>query len=605
MPQRPGVITQQATASSTPVLRAAQYVRMSTDHQSYSPVNQSDANENYAKTRGITIVVTYYDPGISGLHIEGRDALRQLIEDVQSKNRLFDVVLVYDVSRWGRFQDIDESAYYEYICRRAGVAVCYCAEPFENDGSALAAIAKGIKRLAAAEYSRELSVKVFNAQRRLIEIGYHQGGHAAYGLRRLLLSDKGVAKGELKPREIKNIFTDRVVLIPGPQQEVDVVRWIFSSFVRRKKGESEIAGILNKRNIQSVNGRRWTGEKIHRVLVNEKYIGNNIWNKCSVKLKGPRVSNKPDKWIRADGAFEAIVSRTQFAEAQTIIRERFRERSIDEKLDPLRRLLKRHGYLSVKLIDQTPWVPAAGTYARWFGSLPDAYRLVGFNESSKRWPRSAGRNGLCLTDEQMLDMLRKLWKENGYLTLNLIDHTSAIPSASSYHKRFGKVSTAFALIGYLKKAPRGWRPHNAKKFTRQLSDEEMLQKLRQLLHQHGHLRRAIIDEDESTPSVSAYKNRFGSLAQAYKLIGFIPRARTFASPREIRQRRSNYALLEGLKRLLQKHGRLNRDIINNGGIAGSGAYVRRFGSLTAAYSLIGYAPDWLHGRRARRSILFG
>ncbi len=89
MPQRPGVITQQATASSTPVLRAAQYVRMSTDHQSYSPVNQSDANENYAKTRGITIVVTYYDPGISGLHIEGRDALRQLIEDVQSKNRLF------------------------------------------------------------------------------------------------------------------------------------------------------------------------------------------------------------------------------------------------------------------------------------------------------------------------------------------------------------------------------------------------------------------------------------------------------------------------------------------------------------------------------------
>jgi hypothetical protein len=98
------------SGAAAAMLRAAQYVRMSTDHQNYSPVNQADANENYAKARGIETVVTYYDPGISGLHIKGRDALQQLIEDVQSKDRLFDVVLVYDISRWGRFQDIDESA---------------------------------------------------------------------------------------------------------------------------------------------------------------------------------------------------------------------------------------------------------------------------------------------------------------------------------------------------------------------------------------------------------------------------------------------------------------------------------------------------------------
>jgi hypothetical protein len=33
------------------------------------------------------------------------------------------VILVLDVSRWGRFQDIDESAYYEFLCRRAGMQV--------------------------------------------------------------------------------------------------------------------------------------------------------------------------------------------------------------------------------------------------------------------------------------------------------------------------------------------------------------------------------------------------------------------------------------------------------------------------------------------------
>lgn len=127
-------------------LRAAEYVRMSTDHQKYSTENQSDAIKQYAEARGIEIVRTYEDAGKSGLKIEGRDALRQLIEDVQSGSTDFTLVLVYDVSRWGRFQDADESAYYEYICRRAGIAVEYCAEQFDNDGSPISTIVKGVKR---------------------------------------------------------------------------------------------------------------------------------------------------------------------------------------------------------------------------------------------------------------------------------------------------------------------------------------------------------------------------------------------------------------------------------------------------------------------------
>ena len=65
-------------------MRAAEYVRMSTDHQKYSTENQADAIRHYAATRGIEIVRTYADAGKSGLKIEGRDALKQLIEDVQS-----------------------------------------------------------------------------------------------------------------------------------------------------------------------------------------------------------------------------------------------------------------------------------------------------------------------------------------------------------------------------------------------------------------------------------------------------------------------------------------------------------------------------------------
>jgi hypothetical protein len=115
-------------------IRAAEYVRMSTEHQQYSTENQADKIREYAP-RGIEIVKTYADEGKSGLRIDGRQALQQLIKDVETGAADFQIILVYDVSRWGRFQDADESAYYEYICRRAGIQVAYCAEQFENDGS--------------------------------------------------------------------------------------------------------------------------------------------------------------------------------------------------------------------------------------------------------------------------------------------------------------------------------------------------------------------------------------------------------------------------------------------------------------------------------------
>src|ERR1700688_2190565 len=97
-----------------PPRKAAMYVRMSTDHQKYSTENQAEAIREYAVRRNIEIVKTYADEGKSGLSIEGRDALKSLIADVQTGAAGYNVILVLDVTRWGRFQDADESAYYEY-----------------------------------------------------------------------------------------------------------------------------------------------------------------------------------------------------------------------------------------------------------------------------------------------------------------------------------------------------------------------------------------------------------------------------------------------------------------------------------------------------------
>jgi len=359
-------------------LRAVEYVRMSTEHQQYSTENQSEAIRSYAERHQMDIVQTYSDAGKSGLQISGRPALKQLIEDVESGEKKFEAILVFDISRWGRFQDADESAYYEYICRRSGISLHYCAEQFDNDGSPVSTIVKSVKRAMAGEYSRELSAKVFAGQCRLIELGFRQGGMAGYGLRRMRVDVNGVPQGVLRHGEHKSLQTDRVILVPGPDKEVETVRWMYRQFIEGGQAENAIAVKLNEREITTDVGRPWTRGTVHQVLTNEKYIGNNVFNRRSFKLKKKHVVNEPDMWIRADNAFEHIVAPEIFFTAQGIIRERNRRFSDDEMLKRLKRLYEIHGYLSGFIIDESEHMPSSSAYKRRFDTLIRAYELIGF-----------------------------------------------------------------------------------------------------------------------------------------------------------------------------------------------------------------------------------
>lgn len=362
-----------------PLKRAAQYVRMSTEHQKYSTENQAEMIEQYAARRGFEIVQTYEDSGKSGLKLEGRLALQQLIDDVRNQRADFEAVLVYDVSRWGRFQDADESAYYEFICREGGITVHYCAEQFENDGSLSATIIKSMKRAMAGEYSRELSAKVFTGQCRLIRLGYRQGGPAGYGLRRVLVDEQGRVKAELARGEHKSLQTDRVILQPGPPEEVETVRRLYRMFVVQQRSESQIADVLNAEGLKTDLGREWTRGTVHQILSNEKYIGNNVYNRISYKLKANRVANPPDMWVRQDGAFEPIVEQDFFEAAQRIIEERSRRFTDQELLDRLSGLLTDKGWLSGVVIDEIEDMPSSSTFRHRFGSLTRAYALVGYS----------------------------------------------------------------------------------------------------------------------------------------------------------------------------------------------------------------------------------
>jgi DNA invertase Pin-like site-specific DNA recombinase len=297
---------------------------------------------------------------------------------VQSGAADFQAILVYDVSRWGRFQDADEGAYHEHICSRAGIRVHYCAEQFDNDGSIGSILLKNVKRVMAGEHSRELSVKVFAGQCRNIERGFRQGGPAGFGLRRLLIDEERNPKGELGRGDRKSLQTDRVVLTLGPSEEIEHVNSIYSMFVEDGKSEREIALELNRRGILSDLGRPWTRASIHQILTNEKYIGNNIFNRVSYKLKQRRVVNQRDTWVRADGVFPSIVDRALFERARAIIDQRGNHYSNEELLSLLQTVLEEEGSLSGLIIDEREGMPSSSQYRSRFGSLLRAYSLIGY-----------------------------------------------------------------------------------------------------------------------------------------------------------------------------------------------------------------------------------
>ena len=329
---------------------------------------------------------TYVDEGRSGVRINRRPGLTELIEDVQSGKANFNHVLVYDVSRWGRFQDVDESAHYEFVCKQRGIKVAYCAEQFENDGSLLSSIIKNIKRVMAAEFSRELGVKVHAGHCRIAGLGFRVGGSLTFGLGREMVDEKRRPKGRLAKGEYKALKTDRVLLQLGSDQEIAVVRWIFNQFVLERKTDAEIARQLNRGNIPNHHGRPWTDLMVHNILKNENYIGHLVYNRTSRRLGQRQVNNPDHMWVRSVCGVSPVVDAGVFSRAQKIMAERYISIPEDEMLRKLRVTLNRKGKLSTSIIDDTPGLPSPACYIKHFGSLRKAYALIGYGGSrDSRW----------------------------------------------------------------------------------------------------------------------------------------------------------------------------------------------------------------------------
>lgn len=299
--------------------KAVAYYRHSAeDKQENSVPIQREHAENFCTQNNLELIHEEADQGVSGL-TANRPGFKRLfsdwIENPQAAG--FDYVLVYDVSRWGRFQNQNEAGYYEYLCNQNKKKIIYVSRGFPREEQELTySIITPMERWMAAQYSKQLSEKVWYGCIKVSKDGYSAGGASCYGMARLLLDVNKQPIRVLKKGEHKQIANERVTFTPSNDETTDTVKEMFKLLVDGWMNPSEIAEALNRKGIPSASGGPWNKHKVIHILTNETYTGARIYNKTWGRLKQKKMNNPRSDWVITPNAFPAVVDPETFGNAQ-------------------------------------------------------------------------------------------------------------------------------------------------------------------------------------------------------------------------------------------------------------------------------------------------
>lgn len=290
--------------------KAVCYYRHSAEDKQENSISlQRERVEKFCMENGIKILGEELDDGVSGISAKRPGFQRLLNNWIENKSQDFDFVMVLDVSRWGRFQNIDEAAYYDFLAYRNNRKVVYVDRGLNTDPSQefVRSIIVMIDRWSSGEFLRQLSTKVWFGDKKVIEQGYSHGGPAAFGLQRMLVDEDKKDIGVLKRGQRKSISNQRVRFVLD-DEESSVVRRIFSLFDIQGYLPTEIAELLTEEG--------FTGARIRNILKNHRYAGVLTINKTSSKLDRPRNKNPTEEWVMNVGAIQEIVTLEIFDNVQ-------------------------------------------------------------------------------------------------------------------------------------------------------------------------------------------------------------------------------------------------------------------------------------------------
>ena len=351
---------------------AAIYLRRSTDRQEQSIDDQRKVLLEFAGKHGIAIVKEYCDNAISGAMTEERRDFLRMIEEAQTRARPFEVVLVYDVSRFGRAGQ-DEAGYFRHLLAKAGVEVVYAAEGFNGDETD--EIMRPMKQFMAHKMVRDLSKVTIRGQLSRVDKGRWCGGRAPYGYdvayfdqadreymrvralgngdRELRRPDGTVERVVLRGAELGLTSSDKSVLVPGDPARIETIGRIFDLYVNGAMGYSTIASRLNALGIAPPGPPRscerragWSMITIRGILMNPAYRGALAWNrrtfakfnrvaKTGLQSRPTARMNKQDSnpeadWIVKEDQHAPLVPPDLWRAAQRAMRMRSGEQTPEE-----------------------------------------------------------------------------------------------------------------------------------------------------------------------------------------------------------------------------------------------------------------------------------
>ena len=256
-------------------LRVVTYSRVSTDNleQKKSLKNQVEHFYEYInQNKNWTYIKSYIDDGITGTSAIKRDNFMKMIDDAILGN--FDLIVTKEISRFSR--NTLDSIKYTRLLLSHGVYVLFVND---NINTALpdSELRLTIMSSMAQDEIRRLSERVKFGMNRAILRGELLGNNMLYGYKK----DKNT--GNL------NII----------ESEAKIVRRIYNLYTIELLSLSKISKILNKENITTREGNKWSITTISRMLKNPKYKGYYCGKKSEVidymtkKIK----YLKEDKWI--------------------------------------------------------------------------------------------------------------------------------------------------------------------------------------------------------------------------------------------------------------------------------------------------------------------
>jgi hypothetical protein len=265
----------------------------------------------------------------------------------------------------------------------------------------------------AAEFSRELGEKVFRGKSRLVQMGYWVGGPPGYGCRRLMISADGRPKQVLKPGEQKSLTTDRVILIPGPVEELKAIQIIFD-MAGAGKGPTLIARELQRRGI-SYCGKPWLRANVREIIRNPKYMGCHTWGRRTQRLRGPLTCVDPAHWIKKPMAFEPIVDEATFERAQAA-HPKLRKWTKEIIVEKVRQFLNKNGRISADILAAERGMPTSATVSQYLGSYEQLYKKVGYRPDSEDIFMGKQRERSRVLRRKIVSSIKKRFSENIIVT---------------------------------------------------------------------------------------------------------------------------------------------------------------------------------------------